>query len=328
MTRLSKDLARTRQKADVGPLRFGAGRECTFPASLAAATKTDYDWLMGCSGAAFATGIDAVGWDPLAASPRDPATRARAAAAAGVRLDELVPPFDDELRELVALRIREAVDDGLPPLVRGAVGPPEYGVIVGYLARAEGGDRLLVRTYFDKGDAPSEIDDTAFVDADHGAPLFLDPVPATDRTVLAAAGLDAAIGDATTSDTAMRTWIDELRDDTRWSDARHTATAAFADHAMRQLLADKRRAAARFLRGLRSTFATLPGSDLLRAAESYGYVADAAEKFGVAPFTAATALRFGEGGQRRAWANLLEGALEHERDAHDAIRSARASIRS
>ena len=304
------------------------GRECTFPASLAAATKTDYDWLMGCSGAAFATGIDAAGWDPLAASPRDPETRARAAAAAGVRLDELVPPFDDELRELVTLRIREAVDDGLPPLVRGAVGPPEYGVIVGYIARPAGGDRLLVRTYFDKGDAPSEIDGTAFVDVDHGTPLFLDRVPATDRTVLAAAGLDAATQGAAASDAAMRTWIAELRDDTRWSDARHTATAAFADHAMRQLLADKRRAAARFLRGLRSTFAALPGSDLLRAAESYGYVADAAEKFGIAPFNAATALRFGEGGQRRAWANLLEGALEHERDAHDAIRSARASIRS
>lgn len=318
----------TRHTADVGPLRFGAGRECTFPASLAAATKADYDWLMGCSGAAFASGIDATGWDPLAASPRDPATRARAAAAAGVRLDELLPPFDDELGELVTLRIREAIDDGLPPLVRGAVGPPEYGVIVGYTARPDGGDRLLVRTFFDKGDAPSEIGPEAFVDADHGTPLFLDRAPATDRTVLAAAGLDAAIDGAADSDAAMRTWIAELRDDTRWSDARHTATAAFADHAMRQLLVDKRRAAARFLRGLRSVFATLPGSDLLRAAESYGYVADAAEKFGIGPFNAATATRFGDGGQRRAWANLLEGALEHEHGAHDAIRSARANIRS
>ena len=283
---------------------------------------------MGCSGAAFATGIDPVGWDPLAASPRDPATRARAAAAAGMRLDELVPPFDDELRELVTLRIREAIDDGLPPLVRGAVGPPEYGVIVGYREQAAGGERLLVRTYFDRTDAPSEIDGTAFVDRDHGTPIFLDRVPAVDRTVLAAAGLDAALAGAARSDEAMRTWIAELRDDSRWSDARHTATAAFADHAMRQLLADKRRAAARFLRGLRTTFATLPGSDLLRAAESYGYVADAAEKFGVAPFNAATAMRFGDGGQRRAWANLIEGALEHERSAHDAIRSARASIRA
>jgi len=283
---------------------------------------------MGCSGAAFATGIDPVAWDPLAASPRDPATHARAAAAAAVRLDELVPPFDDELRELVTLRIREAIDDGLPPLVRGAVGPPEYGVIVGYIERPAGGDRLLVRTYFDRTDAPSEIDGTAFIDADHGTPIFLDRAPGVDRTVLATNGLDAAIGGAADSDEAMQTWIAELRDDSRWSDARHTATAAFADHAMRQLLADKRRAASRFLRGLRSTFATLPGSDLLRAAESYGYVADAAEKFGVAPFNAATAMRFGDGGQRRAWANLLEGARDHEQSAHDAIRSARASIRA
>jgi len=282
---------------------------------------------MGCSGAAFATGIDATSWDPLAASPRAPATRTRAAAAAGVRLDELVPPFDDEMGELVTLRIREAIDDGLPPLVRGAIGPPEYGVIVGYTERPDGVDRLLVRTYFDKGDAPSEIDRRAFVDADHGTPLFLDRVPATDRAALAAGGLDAALEGATAAAAELQTWIAELRDDTRWSDARHTATAAFADHAMRQLLADKRRAAARFLRGLRSVFATLPGSDLLRAAESYGYVADAAEKFGIGPFTAATAARFGDGGQRRAWANLLEGAVEHEREAHDTIRAARASIR-
>ena len=283
---------------------------------------------MGCSGAAFATGIDPVGWDPLAASPRDGATRDRAAAAAGVRLDELVPPFDEELRELVRLRIREAIDDGLPPLIRGAVGPPEYGVIIAYIPRPEGGDRLRVRTYFDKGDAPSEIDGAAFVDTDHGTPIFLDRTSAPDRSVAAAGGLDAAIAGAADSAEAMRTWIAELRDDSRWSDARHTATAAFADHAMRQLLADKRRAAARFLRGLRTTFAALPGSDLLRAAESYGYVADAAEKFGIAPFNAATAMRFGDGGQRRAWANLLEGAGEHERGAHDAIRSARASIRA
>ena len=282
---------------------------------------------MGCSGAAFATGIDAAGWDPLAASPRDPTTRARGAAAAGVRLDELVPPFDDELRELVVLRIHEAIDEGVPPLIRGAVGPPEYGVLVGYIERAEGGDRLLARTYFDKGDAPSEIDAAAFVDADHGTLLFLDRVPPIDRAILAAAGLDAAIEGAAASDTSLETWISELRDDSRWSDARHTATAAFADHAMRQLLADKRRAASRFLRGLRSTFATLPGSDLLRAAESYGYVADAAEKFGTLPFAAATASRFGDGWQRRAWANLLEGAMQHERNAHDAIRSARASMR-
>ena len=37
----------------IGPLRFGNGRECTFPASLAEATGGDYDWLMGCSGIAF-----------------------------------------------------------------------------------------------------------------------------------------------------------------------------------------------------------------------------------------------------------------------------------
>jgi len=69
-----------------------------------------------------------------------------------------------------------------------------------------------------------------------------------------------------------------LRDDTRWTDTRHAGAAAFGDHAMRTLLADKRRAAASFLRTTRALFPGSPGADLLRAAESYGYVADAAKK--------------------------------------------------
>jgi len=88
------------------------------------ATKTEYDWLMGASGAAFDVTIDLEGFDPLAATPRDPDTLALAARAAAVRLDDVPPPYDDDLRDLVGSRIREAIDDKLPPLIRGAVGPP------------------------------------------------------------------------------------------------------------------------------------------------------------------------------------------------------------
>jgi len=117
-----------------------------------------------------------------------------------------------------------------------------------------------------------------------------------------------------------------LRDDARWTDTKHAGTAAFADHAMRVVLADKRRAAARFLRGLRSLFAS-PGGDLLRAAESYGYVVEALEKLGTKPFDASVAMRFLDAGHRRGIAKVLDAVLNHEKEAHDALRAARANIR-
>ena len=66
---------------------------------------------------------------------------------------------------------------------------------------------------------------------------------------------------------------------------------------------------------------------MLRAAESYGYVADAAKKVGIGPFDASVAMRFLDAGHRRSWAKQLETALGHERDAHDALRAARAGMR-
>jgi hypothetical protein len=277
---------------------------------------------MGASGAAFDASIDLDGFDPLSATPRDPETLALAARAAGVKLDDVPPPYDEDLRALVASRIREAIDDKIPPLIRGAVGPPEYGLIVGYTDD----DRYLVRTFFDKDAKPSEIGWPDFVDADHGGPVFLDRAAETDRASIAKAGLDAGIARAPASEAALAGWAAALRDDARWADAKHAGTAAFADHAMRVVLADKRRAAARFLRGLRSLFAT-PGGDLLRAAESYGYAVDGLEKLGTKPFDASVAMRFLDPGHRRGIAKALEAVLGHEKEAHDALRAARATIR-
>lgn len=277
---------------------------------------------MGCSGAAFDATIDLEGFDPLAATPRDPETLDLAARAAAVRLDDVPPPYDDDMRELVGSRIREAIDGLLPPLIRGAVGPPEYGLIVG----CTDADRFLVRTFFDKGDKPSEIGWPDFTDVEHGSPVFLDTAEPMDRSASAKGGLDAGIARAAASEAALTGWAAALRDDTRWADAKHAGTVAFADHAMRIVLADKRRAAGRFLRGLRSLFAT-PGGDLLRAAESYGYVVDALDKLGTKPFDPSVAMRFIDAGHRRGIAKALEGALGHEREAHDALRAARATIR-
>jgi len=344
-----------RQILPIPRLRPGEGRECTLPATLAVASGAGYDDLMGASGAAFTAAIDAETWDPLAAAPLDDATLARAAWAAGVRVDRVTPPFDEEMRELVFERVVEAVEAKLPPLIKGAVGPAEFGLIVGYeLARTRPGAELtgederrseersdyedaviLVRTYFDRGEEPTRIGLDALAGEGRGEPYFLDRAERPPREALAREGIARATEAATSTEAALRAWLAALRDEARWAPARpqgaqdltergptHGGAWAFADHTMRTLLADKRRAAARFLRSVRDVFPSRAGAELLRAAEAYGKVADAAERAGVGAFDPAVAMRFVEGGHRRAWAKGLEGAIAHEAEAHDALRAA------
>jgi hypothetical protein len=317
-------LTKRRILKDVGPLRFGEGHDTTFPYALALATGAEYDWLMGSSGAAFTTTIDEAGWDPLAAAPRDAETLARAARAAGVRLDPEPPPYDDEMRELILDRAKEAIDAHLPPLVFGLGGAPEYGLIVGY---DEEGPTFFARTFFDKGDDPRRAGWSEFESEDRGGLIFLDKTAAPDRPGALREGIDAALAAADVSDGALTSWAAALRDDARWTDAKHAGTAAFADHAMRSVLVDKRRAAARYLRAARGLLPNSPGADLLRAAESYGYAADAAAKGGVGEFDGGVAMRFIDPGHRRAWAKNLDTVRENDREAREALTSARGGMR-
>jgi hypothetical protein len=277
---------------------------------------------MGASGAAFTTAIDVDRWDPIAAAPLDDVTLVRAARGTGMRADAVAPPFDDEMKALVLDRILEALEAKIPPLARGLVGPSEYGLVVGC---DEETSTFYARTYFDKTEKPTKLDWSAF--EKDGLIVFLDRSGAPERQAIARDAVEAAVAAAEASDHAIESWIAALRDDTRWTDTRHAGAAAFGDHAMRTLLADKRKAAASFLRTTRALFPGSPGADLLRAAESYGYVADAAKKVGIGPFDASVAMRFLDGGHRRSWAKQLEAAQGHERDAHDALRAARAGMR-
>ncbi len=312
-------MARSRALKDVPPLRFGEGRDCTLPACLAVATGAEYEWVMGASGAAFTTTLDPDTWDPLAAAPLDEATLARGAAAVGMRPDVLSPPFDDEMRALLFDRTAEAIDAKIPPLVRGIAGPPEYGLVVGY---DEAAGTFDVRTYFDKTDKPTRIDWSAFADAEHGLLAFLDRTGEPDRARVSLDAVGVAVDASAAGEEALATWLARLRDDARWADTRHAGTAAFGDHAMRTLLADKRRAAARFLRGARGRLSSAAGAELLRAAESYDRVVEACDKVGTGPFDAGVAVRFLDPGQRRAWGRQLEAIAAHEREAHEALRMA------
>ncbi len=277
---------------------------------------------MGTSGAAFTTGVDAVGWDPLAATPRDMPAHLRTARAAGVRLDHLAPPFDDEMRELVTARVIEAIGGKLPPLIEGPEGPPEYGLLVGYDSDAR---TFLAREFLATDPKPASVTwETLF--ASGGGIFFLDRVAPPSRASLAREGIRAALEDAGASDAAAEAWIAGLRDDARWTDLKHAGSAAFGDHAMRRIFVDKRRSAAQFLRTARSIFMSTPGVDLLRAAESYGFAADAVAKSGLGEFDATVAMRFLDRGQRRGVANALETAVGHEREAREALAAAEKAI--
>lgn len=317
-------MPRSRILKDIPPLHFGEGRDCTLPACVALATGSEYEWVMGVSGTAFSTTIDAATWDPLAAAPLDDATLVRAAQAVGAKTDIVGPPFDDDMKALVLDRVAEAVDAKLPPLVRGIAGPPEYGLIVGY---DEEGPTFMARTFFDKTDKPAKIGWDAFADAEHGQVAFLDRGPVPDRAALARGGVTQAVASAKSSEDALDTWLAGLRDEARWTDVKHAGAAAFGDHAMRTILADKRRAAAKFLRGARAIFSSAPGAELLRAAESYGYVVDACAKIGTGPFDGSVAMRFLDAGHRRAWAKQLEAIVGHEREAHAALATARGAMK-
>src|SRR2546428_461442 len=139
---------------------------------------------------------------------------------------------------------------------------------------------------------------TTSLDAEGWDPLAAAPSdpPTPDRPALGA-------GDG--ADRALASWAEAVRDEARWAGAKHAGSAAFADHAMRALLVDKRRAAGRFLRSIRGLFPNAPGADLLRAAESYGYAAETAAKGGLGEFAGGTAMRFLDVGHRRGSAKNL-----------------------
>ena len=266
-------------------------------------------------------------------SPHAPPAVQAAAASLGLRVDVVEPPLDEELRELVWERIVESVDAGLPPLARGLLQLPEFGVLCGY----DAADRVLfARTYADREDDPSRV---LFADAFGGerpaTVAFLDRADRVEERALAREALRRgrevtapathAAGGVTLlqGEAAFRAWIEALAEEPA---GREAAQRAFVDHARRVFLHDARRAAARFLRRVRRHFPERTGADLVRAAEAYSYVADECEKAGVVPFDASVVSRFLDPGQRRGWRHALERAAERERKAVAALAGAVPSL--
>lgn len=320
-------------------LVWGEAIDITLCGSLAAALQARdeqrdllYERAAAGSGIAFGLRVDER-WDPDTASAHDAVVVARAARALGLRADVVEPPFDDELRELAWERVVESIEAELPPLARGLLGLAEFGVVSGYDAE---GRVLFARTYADRAAEPSRL---AFADAVGGsAPatfVFFDRADTPDEARLArdALGMALQASASATHDTdgarlhsgeaAFASWIAGLVADVP---PREAAARAFVDHARRVFLHDARRTAARYLRRVRRHFPDRVGAELIRAAESYGYVADECAKVGVQPFEASIVARFMDPGLRRGWAHGLERASEREREAIAALRVAAVAL--
>lgn len=317
-------IARRKHLRTVPELRWGKGKDTTLCGALEAALRAAgearedlYDWLMGCSGAAFLARFEPGRWDPAVASPHQREVIERAARAGGVRPDRLEPPFDDELADLVWERIVEAVDASLPPLVRGLGRSAEFGLITGY---DDDGQVLFARTYFEaEGESPRSTFD-AFRGEHAPTVVFLDRAERPDDRALARDALRNAVEVSAPNETALAAWARALPED---PPAREAAARAFADWWMRTALADARRAASRFLRHIRTLLPERAGIEVLGAAERYGYVAGAVE---TGSFEAAVVTRFLDLSARRGLAHAVERALEHEREALGSLRRAVAAL--
>lgn len=310
-------------------LRWGVSKDTTLCGALEASLRAGgiereqlYEWLMGCSGAAFRFELDDARWDPSVTAAHGRETLERATRAVSMTIDQVDPPFDEEIRELIWERIVESVDGSLAPLARGMLGP-EYGVLSGY----DGEHRtLFARTYFDQGEEPSRLMFDVFAQAAPPTPVFMDRGRKIDDDVLAREALRDAVrprgeGGPLSGIAALEAWISALEAEIP---AKQVAERAFADHFMRVALHDARRAAAVFLRMARAFLPPSVSALLLRAAESYGYVADEVAKGGVAPFDASVVARFIDTGLRRGWAHALQRAIAHEREAVAALAEAAA----
>jgi len=131
-------------------LRFGKGMDCTFFGALNACLRhlgeqVSYEYLMGVSGAAFATRFRK-DWSPSSADPTVTPDHAKTAMeAVGYSYDWIGSGMPD-----AGQLVMDSVGAGVPVVGMQLSGYPDWGLIVGY---TRGGDTWVCRTYHDKGSA-------------------------------------------------------------------------------------------------------------------------------------------------------------------------------
>lgn len=129
-------------------LHFGKGRDCTFFGALSTCLchlgeQVTYEYLMGVSGAAFATRFRK-DWSVLSADPTVVPDHTKAALQAVGYSYEWIGSGMQTAQQLVI----DSIDRGVPVVAMQLANYLDWGLIVGY---SRGGDIWVCRTYHDKG---------------------------------------------------------------------------------------------------------------------------------------------------------------------------------
>jgi len=135
-------------------LKFGKGMDCTFFGALRACLQrigeqVTYEYLMGVSGAAFATRFRS-DWSATSADAGLNEDHAKPALEALGYSYEWAGSGMPNASEVVIA----SIDAGIPIVASRLVGYTDWGLLVGY---KHGGDIWLCRTYHDKTDAYTEV---------------------------------------------------------------------------------------------------------------------------------------------------------------------------
>jgi DNA-binding transcriptional ArsR family regulator len=147
------NLSRKRKQVLDGVPRLGWGKdiECTFFGGLDAMLRflgepVDYVYLMGVSAAAFRLMFHQPDWCPSSPDAAANETYAQQALKVVGYKGQFLNKENMDQKEINQI-IREEIDKGMPVLAIDLVQVADWGIVTGYQ-----NDKLLCRSYFDKGD--------------------------------------------------------------------------------------------------------------------------------------------------------------------------------
>lgn len=331
---MSTDETRVIQGVEL--LQWGRGMENTFIGSLTVAMRSlgedvTYDYLMGVSGAAFRFHFATPEWcpsSPDATCGFNCADPALAALGYDIRFIHALEGSPEAPALLQA--VARSIDTGRPVLAIDLKVVPDWGVITGY---EDGGQKLLCRTYYDKGENYAVADKWPWVVAIIGEKR--EPLPRAEALrrsleVAVETAHSESYGEYASGFAAFERWIAELEDDARFENADPSAEFAY-DHINAWIyysLMHSREKAARYLRDVLAEFPTDAAEHLMHAADNYEEIALKLEKNRqYAPFK----WELPEGGSwdagmRQAEVLVLQDVLELERRAVEELTEALALI--
>lgn len=156
----------------VPPVKWGEWHECTYSGCMtlllnALGAKTTYEQIMGLTGSCYRASM-AYGWDPgsnivnityywLFVATGNPVPDNNANRFFGIDYANIHDHINtDNDRAVCEEKVKASINSGMPVLVLGSRGAPEWGIVLGYEVTSDG-FKYFGRSYFDEGASEDEI---------------------------------------------------------------------------------------------------------------------------------------------------------------------------